>query len=85
VIGIAAGVNHSLALTRGGGVIAWGCGTIFGIDSDFGQCRVPGSEGLGVTAIAAGYAHSLALEPQAGALTRVLLLASLSRAPITEA
>src|SRR5947208_3509510 len=37
--------------------VAWGCGA----GNDFGQCNVP--SGLaGVTAIAAGYAHSLALK-----------------------
>ncbi len=37
--------------------VAWGCGT----GGDLGQCNVP--SGLsGVTAISAGYAHSLALK-----------------------
>src|SRR5215216_7811675 len=37
--------------------VAWGCGT----GTDLGQCLVPG--GLaGVTAISAGYAHSLVLK-----------------------
>jgi hypothetical protein len=41
-------------------VVAWGCGTANGFSSDFGQCTVPG--GLtGVTAIAAGWYHSMAL------------------------
>jgi alpha-tubulin suppressor-like RCC1 family protein len=43
------------ALKDDGTVVAWGCGT-----DDLGQCSVP--SGLsGVTAIAAGYYHSLAV------------------------
>jgi hypothetical protein len=41
-----------------GGVLAWGCGN----DNDAGQCRVPASARHGVTAIAAGATHSLALK-----------------------
>jgi len=40
-----------------GGVVAWGCGA-----NDFGQCRVPAAARSGVTAIAAGTFHSLALK-----------------------
>ena len=50
---IAAGSRHSLALKSDGTVVAWG-------RNDSGQANVPA--GLsGVTAIAAGFAHSLAL------------------------
>ena len=63
---IAAGVNHSLALTKSGRVIAWGCGNDYGmINSNFGQCGVPASATHGVSAISAGYAHSLALKANA--------------------
>jgi hypothetical protein len=57
VTAIAAGTYQSLALTRDGTAVAWGCGA----SGDFGQCSVP--SGLSrVTAIAAGYADSLALK-----------------------
>jgi hypothetical protein len=60
VVGIAAGAWHSLALKSDGTVVAWGCGTASGFSSDFGQCSVPA--GLtGVTAIAAGWYHSMGL------------------------
>jgi alpha-tubulin suppressor-like RCC1 family protein len=41
----------------GGTVVAWGCGSFY----DYGQCAVP-SDLSGVTAIAAGYYHSLAVK-----------------------
>ena len=41
-----------------GTVIAWGCGG----GADFGQCTVPPEATSGVTAIAAGDYHSLALK-----------------------
>jgi alpha-tubulin suppressor-like RCC1 family protein len=44
---------HSLALTSAGDVIAWG-------SNECGECDVP-SGLFGVTAIAAGYGHSLAV------------------------
>jgi hypothetical protein len=45
--------------TATGTVVAWGCGG--GVDvGDFGQCSVP-SDLSGVTAVAAGRYHSLAL------------------------
>jgi alpha-tubulin suppressor-like RCC1 family protein len=54
VIAIAAGYQHTLALTREGTVVAWGT-------NDHGQCNVPA--GLpNVIAIAAGDDHSLALK-----------------------
>jgi len=57
VIAIDAAWSHSLALKRDGTVVAWGCRP-----GDYGQCSVP--SGLcGVTAIAAGNVHSLALAP----------------------
>jgi hypothetical protein len=50
------GQAHSLALHGDGTVVAWGCGSGF----DHGECTMPG--GLsGVSAIAAGDHHSLAL------------------------
>jgi hypothetical protein len=53
---VAGTTYHSLALKGDGTVVAWGCGS----GSDFGLCSVP--IGLsGVTAIAAGFDHSLAL------------------------
>src|SRR5216683_3311822 len=53
VVAVAAGAEHSLALTSDGTVIAWGL-------PDFGETTVP--PGLtGVTAIAAGVNHSAAL------------------------
>jgi hypothetical protein len=45
--------------TKDDGVVAWGCGG----RADAGQCRVPASARSGVTAIAAGGSHSLALKP----------------------
>ncbi|MFD4972982.1 immunoglobulin domain-containing protein, partial [Streptomyces sp. NPDC058424] len=55
VTAIAAGQQHSLALTSDGKVTAWG-------NNDFGQTNVPASlDGKSVTAIAAGRWHSLAL------------------------
>ena len=45
--------------TATGRVVAWGCG---GHRQDTGQCRVPAAAKSGVIAIAAGYAHSLALK-----------------------
>jgi len=57
----AAQASDSLALTKDGSVVAWGCGSPSFVDS--GQCRVPASAKHGVTAIAAGNAHSLALKP----------------------
>src|SRR2546430_16147730 len=41
-----------------GGVIAWGCGD----GADVGQCNVPPEATSGVTAVAAGDYHSLALK-----------------------
>jgi alpha-tubulin suppressor-like RCC1 family protein len=55
VTAIAAGENHSLALTNSGSVIAWGSNT-------FGQTVVPESANSGITAIAVGQSHSLALK-----------------------
>ena len=53
VIGLAAGIYHSLAVRRDGSVVAWG-------DDSAGQCDVPA--GLSnVVAVAGGDAHSLAL------------------------
>ena len=50
---IAAGVDHSLALRGDGTIVAWG-------DNTYGQTGVPG--GLsGVSAIAAGGRHSMAI------------------------
>jgi hypothetical protein len=50
----AAGANHSLALTSGGQVLAWG-------DNSYGQCTVPAQAQSGIVGIAAGGYHSLAL------------------------
>src|SRR4029450_2473908 len=57
VAAISAAWSDSLALKRDGTVVAWGCRP-----GDYGQCSTP--SGLcGVTAIAAGTLHSLALAP----------------------
>ena len=71
VMAIAAGSGHSLALRTDGGVWAWGDNTV-GILGDGTtiprglpvQVRAPGGVGLlgGITAIAAGGSHSLALK-----------------------
>jgi alpha-tubulin suppressor-like RCC1 family protein len=58
VIAIAAGASHSLALTKGGRVLAWGCGDY----ENYGQCRVPAAAKSRVFAIAAGHYHGLALK-----------------------
>jgi Regulator of chromosome condensation (RCC1) repeat/PASTA domain len=55
-IAAAGGYFHSLALKGDGTVAAWGCGSGF----DYGQCTIPG-ELSGVSGIAAGDRHSLAL------------------------
>ena len=57
MIAIVAGGLHSLALTRDGSVVAWGCGGGNPSD-DFGQCRVPTAASHHVIAIAAGSAHA---------------------------
>jgi PASTA domain/Regulator of chromosome condensation (RCC1) repeat len=58
-VGVAAGVHHSLVLKADGTVVALGCRILNGF-GDFGQCNVPA--GLsGVSAVAAGLTHSLAL------------------------
>jgi PASTA domain len=60
-VAIAAGEDYNLALKQDGSVIAWGCGSNGAINRDFGQCNVPAAAASGVTAIAAGVFHSLAL------------------------
>ena len=66
VTAISAGPLHDLALKQDGSVIAWGCGTVtigtLVLSGDFGQCAVPAAAASGVTAIAAGSFHSLALK-----------------------
>jgi len=61
IVAIAAGEEHSLAVTKvGGNVIAWGKNTVYNNVQHGGQTEVP--IGLsGVIAVAAGAAHSLAL------------------------
>lgn len=54
---ISAGAYHSLALTKNGSIIAWGCR-----GHDSGQCRVPTSVRHGMTAIAAGWIQTLVLK-----------------------
>jgi alpha-tubulin suppressor-like RCC1 family protein len=44
-----------------GRVLAWGCGTTGPISYDYAQCAVPGTAANDVTAVAVGYAQSLAL------------------------
>jgi len=65
VTAIAAGGNHSLALTEGGTIKAWG-GSFYGQVGDGGTItkrtpRVQVSSLAGVTAVAAGAGHSLAI------------------------
>ena len=61
IVAIAAGGNHSLALTGGGEVVAWGLNTS-------GQATVPG--GLtNIVAIAAGTNHSVALRGDGRVIT----------------
>ena len=55
VVAISGSGAHCLALTGGGLVRAWGSNAC-------GECDVP-PELAGVTAIAAGYGHSLAVVP----------------------
>ena len=64
VTAIAAGNAHSLALTKDGSVIAWGCGGI----TDVGPCAVPAEASSGMTAISAGANHSLALKQDGSVL-----------------
>jgi alpha-tubulin suppressor-like RCC1 family protein len=52
VVAIAAGWEHSLALTADGRVLAWG-------DNSYGQCTVPGRV-TNATAVQAGFGHSMA-------------------------
>jgi alpha-tubulin suppressor-like RCC1 family protein len=58
VVAISGNGTHCLALTGSGTVIAWG-------SNDCGECEVP-SWLAAVTAVAAGYGHSLAVVSQAG-------------------
>ena len=51
---LAGGYYHSLALSSGGGVVAWGY-------NGYGQTTVPAAAQSGVVAVAAGDYHSLAL------------------------
>ena len=46
---------HGVGITESGAAVAWGSNT-------YGQCDVPSGLESGVTAVAAGYAHSLALK-----------------------
>ena len=55
VIAVAAGAEHSLALTSAGTVVAWGSNAAE-------QTTVPTAALSGITAIAAGWNHSLALK-----------------------
>ena len=52
VIAVAAGAEHSLALTSAGTVVAWG-------DNTSGQSKVPTAALTGVTQIAAGFNHNV--------------------------
>ena len=52
---IAAGSEHSAALKNDGAVVAWGANYA-------GETTVPQAAQSGVTAIAAGWAHSVALK-----------------------
>ena len=74
VIALAGGLYHSLALTSSGSVFAWGWnmtgqlgnGSIIGSDVPV-KVRLPG--GTRAIAVAAGFAHSVALTSKGAALT----------------
>jgi Regulator of chromosome condensation (RCC1) repeat len=74
VVALAGGLYHSLALTSSGSVFAWGWnmtgqlgnGSIIGSDVPV-KVRLPG--GTRATALAAGFAHSVALTSSGAALT----------------
>jgi hypothetical protein len=66
VVTIAAGDSHCLALKADGAVVAWG-------NNNFGQCSVP-SDLPRVTAISAGFGHSLVLvDPTTGAAPAIVM------------
>jgi hypothetical protein len=50
--------------TAPGAVVAWGCGA----GTNYGQCTIPAGATSGVTAVAAGYSHSLALKSNGSVL-----------------
>jgi hypothetical protein len=73
---IAAGGSHSLCVTKDGAVFSWGCGADgrlgHGSHSDEmlpRQVRAMASETLRVSAVAAGYAHSILLTELGAAFT----------------
>ncbi|MEI6607395.1 MAG: hypothetical protein WCP35_18950, partial [Verrucomicrobiota bacterium] len=56
-------VTLTVNATTAGSVVAWGAGTTnTGTDPEFGQSMVPSSLGSGVTAVAGGLYHSVALK-----------------------
>ena len=67
VTAIAGGESHTIALKNTGAVLAWGAGTTSQTSggyygSEFGQCIIPASALSGVTAIAGGGFHTIALK-----------------------
>ena len=75
VIAVAAGAEHSLALTSAGTVVAWGSNAAE-------QTTVPTAALSGITAIAAGWNHSLALKSDGTVLAWGLNTGGQSTVPV---
>ena len=75
VTAIAGGDVHTIAL-KNGAVLAWGAGTTNQINggssrSEYGQCIIPASASSGVSAIAGGGMHTIALRVPAPTINQV--------------